>query len=71
MIRKDIIAAYRKHLELTGRAIKATPVEMTIDELKARIKAMDDSEILEIDLSFTDSVDEGSMLKFGGVYSGN
>lgn len=71
MIRKDIIAAYRKHLELVGRAVKTTSVEMTIEELKARIKAMNDSEILEIDLSFTESTDEGSMLKSGGVYSGN
>lgn len=63
-MREDILAAYRKHLSLTDRAKKATPVEMNIEELKARIKALNDSEILEIEVM--SCADNASTGKLGG-----
>lgn len=49
MIREDILYAYRQHLELTGRSRTDNAVEMTVDELRERIRVMSDAEILTID----------------------
>lgn len=49
MIREDILNGYKKHLDLTGRSRQKNPIEMTVDELRERIRVMSDSEILTID----------------------
>lgn len=49
MIREDILNGYRKHLELTGRSRQNNSIEMTVDELRERIRVMKDTEILTID----------------------
>ena len=49
MIREDILHAYQKHLDLTGRSRQKNSIEMTIDELRERIRVMSDDEILTID----------------------
>lgn len=49
MIREDILNGYKKHLELTGRSRTDNAVEMTVVELRERIRVMSDSEILTID----------------------
>lgn len=59
-MRNDVIAAYRKHLELMGRAKHTNPVTMTIEELKERINMMNDDEILEISFD-SDSNDTVSL----------
>lgn len=49
MIREDILNGYKKHLELSGRSRNDNVVEMTVDELRERIRVMKDTEILTID----------------------
>lgn len=49
MIREDILHAYQQHLDLTGRSRQKNSIEMTIDELKERMRLMSDDEILTID----------------------
>lgn len=49
MIREDILNGYKKHLDLTGRSRQKKSIEMTVDELRERIRVMKDTEILTID----------------------
>lgn len=49
MIREDILHAYQQHLSLTGRSRQKNSIEMTVDELRERIRVMKDTEILTID----------------------
>lgn len=49
MIREDILNGYKKHLELSGKSRNDNVVEMTVADLKERIRVMSDDEILTID----------------------
>ena len=49
MIREDIVSGYRRHLELIGRSRQKNTIEMTVEELRERIRVMKDTEILTID----------------------